>query len=560
MPFTLPSPPGRALIPGEVRYLLEEWAGPVLVRSSEFPLVASVDVDEGPALALTHTFGKPHRVYNAPVDSLGKVLDGFRERMVTFTGSSGADFRLGYDSEGARTFASGFDLFQGFRGFLATYAKDHANWEVENDWRPPGQRAPEPTLVLRMLKEQESYSCDVMPLRSRRQDVGNLWSYTAQVKCWGPPPDMLDPGGLSAFFGSVVGAAQTATAFVDSITAYVAYAAEVTNQTTYVGGTLLEPIRAVGRLGEQLTQVAQAGQRLTQLPQRFVSAIFDAAQQGVNACSAFAQTFTFGTMTAEVDAFQRDASNELNDAEMVALAYLGARGIKAEPSPSPASSALGQVNSGTGGGQGTVLSSITSVVVGAFDTTESIVQRAFGNLSQLPNVLALNGMPDPWTLNTGAPVTTGASILLPAGTAGIPSVGSLVGPNDLYGTDLALDLADESDGFGDLIAPGTEPTDFALFTGLQNFDRMVTVRLTTPLGDYAVFPLLGLPLRLGQSNADVSRADIASRTAAQMLRDPRVARVGEISVAVTDGDRYTLAVALHPVIGDGVQVSVPLGG
>lgn len=559
MAFTLPSPPGRALIPGEVRYVLEIWAGSVLLRSSEFPMVSAISVREEPALTLTHTFGKPHRVYNAAVNALGKVVNGYRERLVTLTGNSGADFRLGYDDQGARTFASGFDLFMGLRGFLEGYSAEHASWEAANDYLPPERKAPEPTLVIRMLKEQEVYSCDV-ELQSSRQDVGNFWAYTAQVRCWGPPPPMLDPGGLSAFFGSVVAAAKTATAFVDSITAYVAYATEVTDQTTYVGGTLIEPIRAVGRLGTQLGQVAKAGQRLTQLPQRYVSAVFDASRQGVIACAEFAETFTFGTMTAEIDAFQRNASGELNDAEMKALAYLGARGIRAASTPSPSSSALGQVNATGSDSTGTVLSSLTSVVVGAFDTTESIVQRAFGSLEQLATVLALNGMPDPWTLNTGAPVTTGATLLLPAGTSGVPSVGATVGPSDLYGTDLALDLTDESDSYGDLIAPGTDPDDFALFTGVQNFDRMIAVKLTTSLGDYSVFPLLGLSLKIGQSTATVSRADVASRTAEQLLRDPRVARVAEIAVSIVNGDRYILDVNVHPVIGDGVQVSVPMGG
>lgn len=559
MAFTLPSPPGRALIPGEVRYVLEVWRGNILARSSEFPLVSAISVREEPALTLTHTFGKPHRVYNAAVDTLGKVVSGYRERLVTLTGSSGADFRLGHDDQGARTFASGFDLFQGLRGFLEGYSAEHASWEAANGYLPPERKAPEPTLVLRMLKEQEVYSCDV-ELQSSRQDVGNFWAYSAQVRCWGPPPSSLDPGGLSGVFGSIVLAAKTATAFVDSITAYVAYAAEVTNQTTYVGGTLIEPIRAVGRLGEQLGQVAKAGQRLTQLPQRYVSAVFDAARQGVNACADFAETFTFGTMTDEVDAFRRNASNELNDAQMRSLAYLGARGITAPLSPSPASSALGQMNSTGTSGTASVQSSLASVVVGAFDTTESIVQRAFGSLDQLAMVLALNGMPDPWTLNTGAPVTTGATLLLPAGTSGVPSIGAVVGPNDLYGTDLALDLADESDSYGDLIAPGDDPDDFALFTGTQNFDRMVAVKLTTSLGDYAVFPLLGLSLKIGQSTATVSRADVASRTAEQLTRDPRVARVSEIAVSIVNGDRYILDVTVLPVIGDGVQVSVPLGG
>lgn len=556
MAFTLPNVPGRLLIPGEVRYVLEVNVGGRVTRSSELPLAASIDVEEGPALTLSHTYGTPHRIYNAPLDTLGRPVSGFRERQFTISGTSGADFRLGYNGDGNRIFASGFDLFQGLRQFLENYARDHATWEQGNVYRPPAVREPEPVLVLRMLREGEVYACDVSRLRSQRSGVGSFWTYSAQVRAWGPAPALMDPGGLSSVFGTIVQAAKDAAAFVDSMTAYVAYATEVTDQVTYVGGTLLEPIRAVGRLGTQLGVVAQAGQRVTQLPMQLVNATFDAARAGVAACAAFAETFTFGAMTAEVDAFQRDAALELNEAQRTALAYLGGQGVKAATSPSYNASVAGQLNSVATSPTATTRAAITTAVVGAFDTAESLTQRLFGSVDRLPEVLALNGMTDPWTMNDGSPFTAGITILVPA-TDGVPSTGVVVGPNDLYGTDLALDLVDGSPDFGDLIAPGSEPDDFALVTGTANLDRMMAVRLGTSSGDYGVFPLLGIPLRPGQSDAAVSRADVASRVAEQLLRDPRIAKVTGVQVAVTNADQYTIGVDVVPVVGDGVQVVVP---
>ena len=556
----IPPPPGRAIVPGEVRYILERWRDGTLdtaAGSSEFPLVSGFDVQgEGPALNLTHTFGKPHRTYNGVTDAAGKVIDGFRERSITLTGSSGADHRLGYGDDGKRLFASGFDLFLGLRKFLANYAAAHAEWEAANEWQPTSYRAPEPTLVFRALREDEVYSCDV-ELSSTRRDVGNLWSYSAQVRCWGPSPGKLVPNGLESFFGTVVGAAKTATEFVDSMNAYVAYATEVTDQTGYVGGTLLGPIAAVGRLGGQLGGLGRAVQRITQLPQAFVAATFDAAAQGLRAVADLGEAFTFGTMSAEIDAFRRDAAGELNEAKTTALAYLGARGVKAGTATA---SAAGQMNTtgSTSPNVGLTTGTLTSITVGAFDTLERIVQRAFGSLGPLADVLALNGMPDPWTLNTGAPLSSGAVLILPAGAQGIQSTGALVGPDDLYGTDLGLCLTDGADNYGDLLAPGTEPDDFALFTGVANLDRALAVRLTTPLGDYGAFPYVGLSIQLGQSNATISNADVASRTSEQLLRDPRVRRVGPIEVTEVNGDRYTLAIEVFPVIGDGVQVAVPV--
>lgn len=553
----IPAPPGRAIIPGEVRYLLEVWHGASLKRSSEFPLVSGFDVQrEGPALSLTHTFGKPHRVYNAVTNEAGSIIDGFRERNITLTGSSGADHRLGYDAQGSRLSASGFDVYLELRKFLAGYAMEHAVWEAANEWRPANFRDPEPTLVFRALREDEQYSCDV-ELSSTRRDVGNLWSYSAQIRCWGPPPGALTLSGLSAFFGSVVGAAKTATEFVDSMTAYVAYATEVTDQTGYVGGTLLGPIAAVGRLGGQLGQLGKAGQRIIQLPQKFVAATFDAAGQGLQAVTDLGEAFTFGTMSAEIDAFRRSAAGELNEARATALAYLGARGVKAG---TPAASAAGQINSGGAIGPNVAprTGTLTTTTVGAFDSMDSILQRLFGGTDRLAEVLELNGMPDPWTLNTGAPLTTGAVLIVPAGSQGIQAVGALVGPDDLYGTDLGICLTDGADNYGDLLAPGTEPDDFALFTGTANLDRALAVRLTTPLGDYGAFPAVGLSIRLGQSNVSISRADVASRTGEQMLRDPRIKRVGPTEITVIDGDRYNIAIEVFPVVGDGVQVAVPV--
>lgn len=550
----IPPPPGRAIIPGEVRYLLEVWAGPKLLRSTEFPLVSSFSVEqEGPALTLTHTFGKPHRTYNAVVGPNGVILDGFRERSITLVGSSGADHRLGYDDAGARLFASGFDVYQSLRKFLAGYAKEHAEWEAGNEWRPPKVRAPEPTLVFRALREDETYSCDV-ELSSSRRDVGTLWSYSAKLRCWGPPPAVLEPSGLGAFFGSIVGAANTATAFIDSMTAYVAYATEVTDQAGYVGGTLLGPIAAVGRLGNQIGGTARALQRINQLPQKFVAAVFDAANAGVQAVADLGQAVTFGAESAEVEAFRRKAAGELNEAQATALAFLGCRGIKVGAAQA---SAAGAMNSGNAGSdKSTLTSALTTATVGAFDTVERVVQRLYGGLGLLADVLALNGMPDPWTLNTGAPLSPGAILIVPD-VQGVQS-SPLAGPDDLYGTDLALNLTDGDPNYGDLIAVNGD--DFLLYTGTANLDRALAVRLTTPLGDYAAFPGVGLGIKLGQSNATVSNAELASQTAAQLLRDPRIRRVGPIEVTVTDGDRYTLAIEVFPVVGDGVQVAIPVGG
>lgn len=556
----LPPPPSRAIVPGEVRYLLEQYAGDILVRSSEFPLVMAIDVQEGPALDLQHTFGRPIRVYNPARDTRGKIVQGFRERRFSLSGTSGADHRLGYDELGSRLFASGFDLMMALRGFLENYAKDHAVWEDANDYLPPAARAPEPVLVFRALREGEAYSCDVT-LSPGRRDFGSLWSYSADVRAWGPAPER-QKSFLESFFGSIVGAANTATAFIDEVTAYVAYAAEVTDQTTAVVGTLAEPIRALGRLGNQLGNLARAGQRLIDLPQTFVNAFFDAARSGVQAAADVAETFTFGTVPTDIDEFRRNASNQMNNAQMRALEFLGARGVRADTASQGSGAVAGGINqtpvSNTqlATGRGT----LTSVQLGAFESVQGAVIRVFGSLDRLGEVLELNGMPDAWTFNTGAPATGGSVLLFPAALQGVPSTGVIVGADDLYGTDFALDLEDGSLTFGDLIMPGTAPDDFALVSGTANYDRATAVRLTTELGDYAAFPALGFPIRIGQSNANVSRADLASRIADQMLRDPRTRRVGPVQVEPLGADGFTIAIELFPVVGEGVQVTLPVGG
>lgn len=546
----IPDPPDRAFVDGEVAYILEVYAGGQRQRSTEIPFVSAYDVDEGANVDLTHTFGEPWRVYSGAVNPDGSVGLGFRERRITITGNSGVEHRLGHDADGGRSFASGSQLFLYFRKFLENFARDNIRWQQENAFLPPQARAPQPRLVLRALDQGENYSCDAR-LRAPRQGIGTFWTYTLDVRAWGPAPQRTLTL-LESIFGTVRGWAKTATDFIDSASAWVAYSAEVVDSTTATAATLTQPIAALGRLGQQLSNLARAGKSVQQLPALFVNATFQAAQDGLDGVVDLADTFTFGTMSAELDAFRRDSANRMTLAQMSALQYLGVRGQRLATVDSATMSATGALTAALAmeNTPPTNNGAVTQVQLAPGDSLLSLLTTTYGSLANLPDVLALNGMSDAWTNGDGSPVVAGQPVLLPGSVNPMPSSAN---PADLYGTDLAFSQAD-----ADLVAPGTDPTDWLTVTGRGNILQATTNRLKTTRGDFAVFPSVGLSVELGQPNAGITRGLVAADVREQMLADRRIASVSPVAVDDSTGTGIVVDFTFHPITGPGIDVSVPV--
>lgn len=155
----------------------------------------------------------------------------------------------------------------------------------------------------------------------------------------------------------------------------------------------------------------------------------------------------------------------------------------------------------------------------------------------------LNDLVPPYVSESGLPGTLapGDPVLLP-----VPeSVGQT--PDDA-----AVDFALGDDG--DLVSePGDEPSDVQTVAGLASLVQgLGRVRLRTSEGENPLFPLMGVPGRIGDSQS-VAAGVYLSRTVAQILREDRIARVRDEVVAAT-GLGYSVSAAA--VLRSGRRVDV----
>ena len=544
MSFTLPAPPSAPLVPGEVRYVLEVYRNGSRVRSAEIPMVNGIRVDEPANVNAERTLaGGVVQEYTFGIGSDGTTRTGNPEKVYTIAGSSGFEHRLGSGEDGTPTFAGGIDLLFYFGRFLDGYAKEHADWERERLTQVTV--GTEPLLVFRAFRE--GYAATVIAsFTPDAQAPGVLRSYQLTLRGIGPAPARI-PSPLEAFFESIAGAVNTATAFVDSASAWVAYAAAVTGGVVTTAQSLTEPINAVGRLMEQVSGVARQGRRLAELPAYYVEAVFRAASAGATAVADIADAVTFGTVAPEVDAFRREAAGNLNDARMRALEFLGARGRKVDTS-STSSSTAGAQYALTAGGSALASTPVTTVTLMAGESVQSVVRRLFGNLDRLGEVMALNDMATSTRLASGAPVLPGSTIVVPA-PAGTPAPG-VGGISDLFGTDAALD------GDFDLIPVGDN--DCVTVTGFAALAQRIRVRATTRRGSYRPFPNVGLQIGVGDATTSVTPGGVASDVREQFTADRAVRTIGPVTVT-QDRDRWIAECDVYPVSGDSVGVRTPVG-
>jgi len=182
-------------------------------------------------------------------------------------------------------------------------------------------------------------------------------------------------------------------------------------------------------------------------------------------------------------------------------------------------------------------------------TIESIAEDVLGDAGAWPQIVELNSMLGPDTMQDGAPLAPGAELWVPVtGDAGIATQFG----GELYGTDLLIDP-----NTGDLVPLGTDPTDLALVRGRRNLEQAIRHRLITHQGDNAVFPGFGLPVQVGDQNAARLVGYLASHLRTQMLADPRVDTVRKITVDDSEGETLYLTAEFEPVLGNSISVTVP---
>jgi hypothetical protein len=80
----------------------------------------------------------------------------------------------------------------------------------------------------------------------------------------------------------------------------------------------------------------------------------------------------------------------------------------------------------------------------------------------------------------------------------------------------------------------------------------------TSRGDFAPFPGFGLAVRVGDSDVAFATALLASDTREQIARDPRVLKVGPVSILEPDGDTVMQSVSYTPIAGPSTTLAAPV--
>jgi hypothetical protein len=158
-----------------------------------------------------------------------------------------------------------------------------------------------------------------------------------------------------------------------------------------------------------------------------------------------------------------------------------------------------------------------SGVNNAYDAAQTLL----GDRSRWREIVAANGLQDPYTMQNGAPFSVGLPIMIPvpAAAGGAPS--NFVTYSGLFGSDLLLKD-------GDLVLRGDGS--FATVDGQANFEQNLRHRLQTPKGSNRAFPNFGLNKYLNERQSSNLLAQFWADVRGAVLRDRRVKALAKVAV------------------------------
>lgn len=524
------------IIPGEVRYLLEVYRGDQLTRSITCPLVTTYQVAWQPAIDFEYTL----------TDDPIRDHDGYREVVVSITGTSGFGYRLGEDASGGPLFANGWDLFQEFRQFIADYLSECKDAQQSARLAPQwstGIQGGVPVLVFRALAEGDAFKVEPMRFDPHRGEADHnfTWGYPLQLRGYGAPSER-PLNVIERFFASAQSAAETATRFIDQATAYVALADRYVSGFQATRASFLGPVRAVGRLMDQVGRLASGAVGLAGPPTDLVRSIIDVADEATQALQDTIDALPYGDRSSYRTDYY-DAMSAIEESRRTAIQVMGQRRAKLGAATSAPLGHAGPDSTPSAGP-----SVVTAYTVGAGESLASIAVKVLGDVSRMAEIAEINQMSDPRTLNDGSPLGAGATLLVP-NAAGVDS--AIVGAGaqaDTYGTDVLMVN-------GDWVSTGD---DVLLVSGVANFGQALDTRFRTVQGDWRARPGVGMPKTVGETSGPRTAGLVSSHMRSQALRDPRVKGVRDVRVKV-DGDTVIAEADIQARVDGGVAtVGVPV--
>jgi phage baseplate assembly protein W len=186
------------------------------------------------------------------------------------------------------------------------------------------------------------------------------------------------------------------------------------------------------------------------------------------------------------------------------------------------------------------------------DSLQRIAQRALGDATQWPLLIAYNNLIPPYITDDPAQagpqvIQTGEQILVPASA---PVVESAVDPDQVFLIDIAL-----TNG---LITSGAN-ADLALVAGLDNLQQALANRVISTSGILLFHSEYGSFIKrlLGTANGPTVELLAAQYAAAAIIADDRVSEIIQATASIT-GVEVDVSVDVQPVVGQPLTVTATL--
>lgn len=193
--------------------------------------------------------------------------------------------------------------------------------------------------------------------------------------------------------------------------------------------------------------------------------------------------------------------------------------------------------------QTTQISGEFTVTTRRGDTLSTLASKYLGTPGRWRELAVLNNLRYPYISESGAPgtVVVGDEIRIPSNTVapevtsppgiiGVPQTATVA--ERLLGRDFKIEKTENGE-FDFVADPESDNSDVKTVAGVANLQQALAVRILTTLGENPLFPNLGMPRVIGNSNAILDREIIRLRIRQAVENDPRINSVLSVTTQTT---------------------------
>ena len=546
-----------------IDYIIEVWEEGKIQQTITLPNTPeSFEVERPSAATMRFTLG------DLPI----RQIKENKVREIQLTGRSGLQARQGHTRKGTQKYAPGPELLLEFDGFLQDYSERLEKSLIASkkailtpqDKNDKTYMEKQPYMVLRALNEKLHLRIEPVNWSWRRSaDTSRLsYEWKLGLKAYGYAPQ----GGPKSIFAPADAFMAEVGDAINRVATEIGVLDNVVNNTRGDIKNLVSPaLGALRNITNAMQKLSASTNQLLLLPKSIFANLVATAVSFERACTRFSNTvnpFDKDLYRPEVEALKNlfnGLSNEALSTSYKALGVSGggpsdvARAQSALAASDVSDGGLGLGNStDIAGDLGGRASSLEVYVIRQGDTLQNLAERVLGSADRWTDIANANGMGGLHDAGPTGTLVPGTRILLPtnfvsgenAGVFGAASV------DELLGTDLRVDLST-----GDILLVGGN--EVRTLRGSQNLEQALAIRLLTENATLPLFPNYGLPLRPGVGMTSRTATYCGVHCQDQVLSDPRVLEVRDISVE-DGGDSIDVLMNIVPVNGGSLEIITPM--